>query len=234
MLNQYKNYAIVYGLIDPFTHEIKYIGKSVSGIERAHQHWSPSSLKEGNTHKNNWIKKLRSLNKKYNVVVLFAIEKNKIDGDVNLFIYNKEQEFINLHNNTLTNLTDGGPGATGRKISDETRKKMSEAAKKRGTEHLKKYTFKHKTEEQKQFTKLKTKEKLKLRNRKIPGSRFLFSVKNGKKVIAKDSSGNEIIGFYNMRGAAEVLGGKCNKTGIKQAIKNKSIYYGFYWEYLNA
>jgi hypothetical protein len=53
-------------------------------------------------------------------------------------------------------------------------------------------------------------------------------IKRGDRLIAKDINGNEIIGFYAIRKAAELIGGKCSHTGIRNAIKNKSIYYNFY------
>lgn len=129
---------IVYGLIDPNDKDIRYIGKSMSGMDRAHQHYTSSSLKvDGNTHKANWIRKLKDNNQKYEIVILFHIDKT-VDLDkntINLRLYEKEQELINFYrksDNKLTNLQDGGPGSPDRQISEETRKKMSESAKKRG------------------------------------------------------------------------------------------------------
>lgn len=227
----YKEYAIVYGLVDPYTHDIRYVGKSVGGIERAHQHWAPSSVKEGATPKNRWINKLRKFGKKYKVVVLFAIKQNTFSNkeDLNTFIYNKEQEFIKMFDKLL-NLTDGGKGATGRVTSEQTKHKMSQSAKRRGIEHLKPHFFKNKSEEEKAITKKRTAEKLKRRNRKIPGARFLSSIRHGKKIIMKNSKGQEIATFFTNRWAASYIGGKCSHTGIRMAIKNKTEYYGYFWE----
>lgn len=128
---------IIYGLIDPNDKDIRYIGKSMSGIRRAREHYAPSNLKnDGNTPKANWIRKLRDNNQKYEIVVLFSLDTINSDKSlINLILYNKEQEFINLYrtiNTKLTNLQDGGPGSPDRKISEETRQKMSDSAKKRG------------------------------------------------------------------------------------------------------
>lgn len=237
-LKIYKDYGIVYGLIDPDTKFLRYIGKSIVGIERAYHHLYKKSLNEGNTPKNNWIKKLKSNNKIYDVVVMFEIKKDLLPKEeMNIVLYNKEQELISEARpfGKLVNLCDGGPGATGRKISEETRQKMCSSQKIQDHTHLKKLAESQRNSPEKAARKKEEKRlKLKQRNRKIPGSRFLYSVKNGNKVIAKDINGNEIIGFYNLRGAAKLIGGKCSHTGIKMAIKSKKLYYGFIWEFLNV
>jgi len=52
-----KQNNIIYGLIDPRTDELKYIGKTEQGVPRFKEHLKESSLKTGNK-KNNWIKSL--------------------------------------------------------------------------------------------------------------------------------------------------------------------------------
>src|ERR1035437_6096790 len=134
-LKQYKDYAIVYGLVDPSTSMIRYIGKSIQGINRPYEHARESYLKEGNTPKNNWIKKLKRNNQMYSVVILFSIPKLGLSkSELNEIVYKKEQEFIaeyRKNNDNLLNLDDGGPGCTGRVLSEESRKKMSELGKNR-------------------------------------------------------------------------------------------------------
>src|ERR1700722_13163788 len=127
-----KEQYIVYGLIDPFTKEIRYIGKSIQGYSRINNHWNDSSKKEGNTRKIQWINKLKSLNTKYEHCILFVADFKLSKEEANLIVYKVEQELINFYRkfgHDLLNHTDGGPGATGRKVSNETRRKMSESAK---------------------------------------------------------------------------------------------------------
>lgn len=225
----YKNYAIVYGLVDPETNQVRYVGKSLTGIHRAYDHWTPSSIKEGNTPKNNWIKRLKNKGTKYKVSILFAIEHSKFNNkqDLNEFIYNKEHEIMNEYTGLL-NLCDGGVGSPGRKVSEQTREKMIAAGKKRDLSYLAEYS--KRTEAEKAFTKQRRIEKLKQRKRAIPGAEFNYKKLRGERIIAKNCSGEEIIGFYTKRDAAKVVGGKCSHTGISRAIKQKSIYYGYYWE----
>lgn len=232
-LNQYKNKAIVYGLIDPRDNSIRYIGKSIQGISRARQHKCPSSLKEGNTPKNNWIKKLQGLGLEYQIVVLFSVDKKtQPKEELNLIIYNKEQEFINQFKDSgrLLNLQDGGPGSPGRSVTDKQRQKMSE----NGTIVAKKYLQKYNDARKLDPEELRRRKQAygKLRDRSIPGAKFKYYTSKGKKILAKDSSGNELMGFYAARIAAKFLGGKASHTGITKSILNKTIYYGYYWEYI--
>lgn len=232
-LNQYKNKGIIYALVDPRDNSIRYIGKSIQGIYRAKQHSCPSNLKEGNTPKNNWIKKLKGLNLNYQITILFSIDKNsQSKEELNILLYNKEQEFINNFKNitNLLNLTDGGPGVVGRKLSNESRKKSSESHKKRDHTHLRQLAIGQRLSPEKK--KLNKQISSKKRNRKIPGAKFKYFISKGKKIIAKDILKNEVIGFYAARMAAKFLGGKSSHTGINKAIINKTIYYGYYWEYV--
>ena len=49
---------MVYGLVDPETKELRYIGKSAQGIARINSHFYPKRLRDDDTYKARWIKKL--------------------------------------------------------------------------------------------------------------------------------------------------------------------------------
>lgn len=121
-----ENKYLIYALKDPRTNEIRYVGKSSSGMHRPKQHMTPHSLKK-NDHKNNWIKVLLSLD------LSPVIEILEILGDaVNL--YERERHYVAHYkalNCNLTNLTDGGEGTHGYKHKEETIKLMSKKAKAR-------------------------------------------------------------------------------------------------------
>lgn len=206
------NNFIIYGLIDPNTDYIRYIGKSVSGLKRAREHMKPSSLKnDGNTHKANWIRSLKKQNLKYNIIVLD--KANNFNE-----LYEKEQYWIQTFKSQnyefLTNSQDGGPGSPGRIINLETRQKMSTSAKKAGlNEALKK-------QQQSIYPKNKIEKDIVIYNQ---------SKNLGHKILATYKDGLQI-SFFALRFAEKYLGGTANKTAISLAIKNKKFYKDFYWE----
>lgn len=115
---------IIYALVDPITNEIRYIGKSTIGLVRPKRHAEPHSLKKCN-HKNNWIKTLIKQNLMYKIQIL--------EDNINLSELNsKEQYWISYYkkeNKNLTNLTEGGEGTIGYRLSEETKQRISEKQK---------------------------------------------------------------------------------------------------------
>lgn len=127
---------LIYGLIDPNTNDLFYIGKTIQGLDRIRQHLNPSHLKnDGNTRKANKIRKLKENGQVPLVTILYQFNVNFDKKTCNNILYKKEQELIEYYNILgfdLTNHQDGGPGSPGRKLTESTLKKMSESAKKRG------------------------------------------------------------------------------------------------------
>lgn len=117
---------IIYGLVDPRTGEIRYIGKSIRGIKRAWQHRGRDA--EGNPYKAAWIRQLAVEGLRYAVRV---IEELSDASNIN----EAECRWIahgHAHAWRLTNLTDGGDGGPlrlGKKHTPETRALMSAAKK---------------------------------------------------------------------------------------------------------
>lgn len=247
---------IVYGLVDPNTNELRYIGKSTSGLDRAREHAKPSNLKlDGNTKKANWIRKLKSNNQTYKIILLYYLGiSTKSKEEINHILYEKEQQLINVFKYfdfDLTNAQDGGPGSTGRPTSDNTRIKMSVSAKKRllpqALINNQKPKFQDppgkricsKCLEAKNLNDFYSPKKNRIckicrpifypRNRSIPGARQAFNDKRKTKIIAIDLYGKEI-NYLGMNHAARTIGGKCSKTGIRFAIQKKTLYYGYYWK----
>lgn len=114
---------VIYGLFDPRTGEIRYIGKSSSGLRRPERHRHPSELAKDNSHKARWIRVLHKDGLTYGIIVLEKTNRELLNTD--------ETKWIALARSNqwpLTNLTDGGEGV-GRVFSEDTRKKISLAAK---------------------------------------------------------------------------------------------------------
>lgn len=98
---------LIYGLVDPNSKQIKYIGKSSSGLIRPKSHSSPSSLKKDcNSKKVKWIISLLENDKKPEIVVLDysnSVEENN----------EKEIKYIKQYREAgfeLFNILDGGNG----------------------------------------------------------------------------------------------------------------------------
>lgn len=97
---------IIYGLADPDTHEIRYIGMSAYGLKRPRQHFRQYNLeKDTNKHKTNWIKSIINKGKLPEIIVL-AEARNK--ERLNQLEIDFIEQFKPL--GRLTNLAPGGFG----------------------------------------------------------------------------------------------------------------------------
>ena len=111
---------LIYALCDPQTEEIRYVGKSCSGLHRPRRHTSPCELK-AHTHKNHWVlslveKGLRSL-----IRILEEFPTAYLLPEAE----QKWIEDLKKSGASLTNATNGGIGMLGYCPSEETRKKLS-------------------------------------------------------------------------------------------------------------
>lgn len=111
---------IVYGLIDPRSRLIRYVGKSTTGLRRTRHHVKPSALLKS-THKARWIAQLHRLGMRCDVVVL----DEGVDARALCEMERWWIAFGRVCGWPLTNLTDGGDGTPGRVWSTESRAKLS-------------------------------------------------------------------------------------------------------------
>ena len=120
MVDQY----LVYGLIDPRTEKIRYIGQSHSGLRRPRQHAYGSSLaKDVNKHKVNWIRQLLAEKMMYRVTALSSLpECTGLDE--------LEQYWIAygwMAGWPLLNVSNGGLNCRYGKLTEEHKEKLSVA-----------------------------------------------------------------------------------------------------------
>jgi len=112
---------IVYALLDPLTKEVRYIGKSMRGLERARSHFRPSVLSQPKrTHLLNWLRKLQKQNFVPEVVILEHCHDDEQLSE-------RERWWIAFARGwgcRLTNVTDGGEGKSGFVYSDDLKNKM--------------------------------------------------------------------------------------------------------------
>ncbi len=109
---------MIYALVDPFSKEIRYIGKSVSGLKRPNEKHS--------SHCENWRMKLRRMGRLPNVIV---VQEFPVFLDVEKILAEAETYWINHFRERgcpLTNIVDETIfGGTGRKDSPETKAKRN-------------------------------------------------------------------------------------------------------------
>lgn len=111
---------LIYGLVDPRTMLIRYVGSSATGLRRPNAHRTRKELAK-RCHKASWIASLLKAGLDYIVVVL---EESPTD------LHAAERFWIAYGRCLgwpLTNMTGGGEGALGRPVSSETRSKMKDA-----------------------------------------------------------------------------------------------------------
>lgn len=115
---------IIYGLYDPRTSRIRYVGKSSDGLRRPRAHGRRLKYEPG--HKSNWIRQLQKLGLNYGIVILETASDVAELKTMECFWIAQGRGL----DWPLTNLTNGGEGASGAKRSAETKEKL--AASKRG------------------------------------------------------------------------------------------------------
>lgn len=108
---------IIYGLTDPRTGEVRYIGQSSRGIRRAHEHTNKHSL-VSSSRKNRWIKGLIADGVKYGITILQ--ELNSVDE-----LDDAECRWIDVARSRGWDITNGNAGGLGGQPSEETRAKLS-------------------------------------------------------------------------------------------------------------
>ena len=135
----------IYGLVDPRDGRVRYIGKTSVGLKRPKSHLKPS----GDTYKDRWVRSLRRVGAIFKIRILESVEHEE---DLNAAERKWITHFRGLYGRVLTNRTEGGDGGamppdiraahsrrmkdrkppiTGKKHSEESRRKMSLAAKRR-------------------------------------------------------------------------------------------------------
>lgn len=118
--------TLIYGLVDPRTGQLRYIGKSCSGFERPRRHGSVSALAKDETYKGRWIKELHGEGLSYEIVLIQEVDREILEtAEIHWIAYFRAMGC------PLTNLTNGGDGCTGTKRSSATKEKIAESNRRR-------------------------------------------------------------------------------------------------------
>jgi group I intron endonuclease len=114
---------IIYGLADPRTGQLRYVGKSTYGLKRARSHAYPGYLKRDHSHTGNWIRSLKAQGMRPEAILLEVYENRDDLPEAEIWnIAYWKSLGAGLYNHTL-----GGEGCVGRKMSPETKRKLREA-----------------------------------------------------------------------------------------------------------
>lgn len=105
----------IYGLVDPDSGDVRYIGKSIRPVERLSNHMNESSQ----CHRSHWLQSLRAQGKRPGMVLF-----ERIEGE---WPWQESERFWIAHGRAqgwpLTNNTSGGDGVPG--LPAETRARMA-------------------------------------------------------------------------------------------------------------
>lgn len=119
---QNQDTTFIYGLVDPRSGYVRYVGKSNNPKRRRHLHLNPSSLRP-KTRKNRWIIGLLNAGKRPELILLEQVSDSSWEeAEIRWIAYYRSIPQYPQ----LTNGTSGGDGAQkGHKKSPETLKKLS-------------------------------------------------------------------------------------------------------------
>lgn len=120
---------LIYGLVDPRTNLVRYVGKSSNGLQRPKAHWQHKHTRETRDYAHNWVRDVLSAGLLPSITVL-----KELESEENL---NERERFWIAHyrkipENKLTNQADGGGGCSGMKFpnrkgpSEEVRRRISQ------------------------------------------------------------------------------------------------------------
>lgn len=250
--------TFIYGLKDPNTEQIRYIGKTSHPEKRLKHHISVRY----NNHKSNWIQSLLKNNEK---PILEIIDEVPIS---NWEFW--EKHYIRLFKSLgaeLVNSTEGGRGGEddrklrkdtiekmrlaqlGKKHTEESKKKMSESAKRKApiSEKTREIHRKNSTGRKRSLSAIEktasanrgrkntqeTKDiiRKKLEGRKVPSDVLIRRAKaQMKPIIQLDFSGNVVKEWNSVKDASREI--NPSNHGLSTCLKGKrKSWAGFKWEY---
>jgi len=113
---------LIYGLRDPRTMEIRYVGQTASGLHRFREHQRRSMARQVHNYRNEWLQELRNAGFECEAVVLqVCVSRDELNSAERAWIA------FGRSAGTLTNVTNGGHGTAGYVVSQGTKEKLRAA-----------------------------------------------------------------------------------------------------------
>lgn len=240
-----KHKKLIYGLADPLTKLVYYVGKTTLGIRRPYRHFSPSALRDSSL-KTIWVQAVLATGRDPVVVVLEEVSA-RVDLSARELFWIAAKRKLNP---ALTNVLDRGKTLRGRPLSEEHRRRLRE----RGIDRFKDPTqrehmrqiFKGRTfskETRQRMSVAQTKRMLdavqrrklaEARTNVVPHAwtaeeRIAFARKKGARPFV-DQFGNR---YESVRGAGETLG--VDSSSISKVLKGKLLQTkGYAFKYMDG
>lgn len=113
--------CFIYGIIDPDTDQIRYVGLSTKGMRRPLQHFMPCYLDREKSRKANWIRKhFAGKDPTHYIVILEQCNRSNVESREVFWI-----DHFKSRGTPLVNMTEGGFAGLGRVHSQETKNKIA-------------------------------------------------------------------------------------------------------------
>lgn len=205
-----KKTVYIYSLKDPRDYQIKYIGKTIDIDKRYKQHIKNYTNKK--SLKNSWVSSLLQYGLQPMLEIVEICDESKWQEREQYWIkYYKELGF------DLKNMTNGGDGNTGLKMSDTSKEKIRRA-------NLGKKSSKEKIAKISNWAK---------GNNKIQKNLKLGSKKSQIPIIQKTKDGEIIKEWESLQQAADELG--IERSNISHCLRGRiKTSGGFKWEYARS
>ena len=201
----------IYTLKHPDTLEVRYVGKTVRSLSRRlGNHIANAKGNKHNRHLSNWILNILKENKKPIIELLETCQSDIWQEREQYWIkYYKELGF------DLKNMTNGGDGNTGLKMTDASKEKIRFA-------NLGKKSSKEKIAKISNWAK---------GNDKIKNNLILGSKKSQIPIIQKSKDGEIINQWNSLQQAADELG--IERSNISHCLRGRiKTSGGYIWEYV--
>jgi len=222
---------IIYGLIDPRTKELRYIGMSSTGLKRPKTHLNPSTYNKSNTYVYCWIKSLVKENLQPEIMVIDECSSYIELQDLEIFYIN----YFKAIGCKLTNLREGGLGG---KYGE---KQAPEIIAKRNATKKSNNKLPHKMSEESRL-KISLIQKGQIRNPRSEYTKLKISLANrganngmyGKPAINKKTIVDQYGVYYpSIKNAAKVHGLQASNV-YKVLVGKRSHTKGFIFKYVEV